>query len=120
MENLERPRKGIKINRSPGDRVLVALMCLLLGVPSGIGTWFFLRNAFTFPKAPIESWSVFAFGFFLEEMAQAVFLLCLMGLIWAAISPDWLQDWIEKHAGRKLIVVLLTFVMSLIAISLIR
>ncbi len=120
MRKLRIAKQGLGLSRCLGDRVLVALMCLVVGTPAGIGTWMILRNALTFPKPPIESWATFAFGLFLDEMVQAIFVLCLMGLTWAVATPDWVRGGLERHAMRTLWMVLLALGASLFAIVLIR
>jgi len=64
-----------------------------------------------FKGQPIDPW-VRVFLILLEESFFAIFVVCLLGLIWAIWTPGWVERLIEKFAGHAMLALLFMMIMG--------
>ena len=93
------------LSRSIGDRILLGVLTLPLGVLTGVGCWL----AFTANYHP-HRFGELAVKIFFDEALVAVFGVCVLGFIWAVAAPQRLPGILARRARETMLVFLLSWV----------
>jgi hypothetical protein len=103
--------------RSRGGRFGLAVLslCLLpVSAPFAVlFVWSLVALVLPGKPQPIDPW-VHAFLIILSETFFAVFLVCILGLIWAVWTPAWVERIIERSARRAMLGALLMMIVGAI------
>ena len=99
MSNTKQP--PLRLSRAVGDRMLLGSLALAMGIFSGWGCWL----AFFQSKRPIGALEVIA-QFAIHDAVLAVFILCLLALVWAVAAPPALESLLGRRAVTALFAVM--------------
>jgi hypothetical protein len=103
--------------RSRGGRFALAVLSFcLLTVSAPFAALFvgsLLAIAFPGNALPINPW-VGLLLILLEEAFFAVFVVILLGLIWAIATPVWIERTVEKFAGHAMLAFLVLMIVGTI------
>ena len=80
----------------------MAALALTLGIPSGLGCWF----GFFEKRRSAGAWAALVQMVLLDALL-AIFILCVLSLVWAVAAPRWLERWLERRALAAWLAVLL-------------
>ena len=95
-------KSPLRLSRAPGDRVLLGSLALTIGTLTGVLCW----HAFFESKRPID-WSEAIAQFVVHDAFVAVFILCVLAVVWAMVAPRWMERLLERRARAACIAVLL-------------
>jgi hypothetical protein len=101
MSNSTR-QSPLRLSRILGDRLLLGVLALTVAILSGWGCWV----AFFQSKRPIGVLDAIT-QFVIHDAILAVFILCLLALVWAVAAPRWLERLIERRVVAAYFAVLL-------------
>jgi hypothetical protein len=92
MSNPTRP-SPFKLSRRIGDRVLLGALAFTLAIPSGLLCW----NSF-FQSRPTAGVFEIIAQFLVHDAFLAVFILCVLALVWAVAAPRSMERLLERRA----------------------
>ena len=103
--------------RSIQDRCFAAFLSIILGFPTGWGLWLY----FTLDHSHDDpDWLVKLFLHGGMDIVGALFLISVLGLVWAVCTPTWLERAFRFAFNNfiKGLVVLFVIVLVMLAIGL--
>jgi hypothetical protein len=99
MSNTKQP--PLRLSRAVGDRMLLGALAFAMGIFAGWGCWLgFFRS-----KQPVGALEIIA-QFAVHDAVLAVFILCLLALVWAVAAPPGLERLLGRRATTALFAVM--------------